>query len=154
MQVSKNADQLVRITDFPLASAGAPVPVVLADEHTVVLVYYMDQEDKMAVITFSRCLTYKSGPPNEEAISGHPFYCKGLRPNTFYRVNHSSWIKDMITMNEVHPYHKERQYDDYIHYMLCFHDSIFECVAEKINSEIVIGNLFDCFDMMRMKLSI
>jgi hypothetical protein len=160
MQLFNNVDKLVETTNLPLASAGAPIPVILADEHTVVLEYYMqdglikdgEEVDQVAIVTFSRCLSYSSGPPNEEAISGHPLYKKGLRPYSFFRVNNSSMINRFKNMNKVHPYHNDSLYDDYVHYILCFHDSIFECISKDVTYEISTGTLFENVDLMKTKL--
>lgn len=155
-----NEDRVIEVTDFPQASAGAPIPIVLADERTTVLEYYMQDElvvgediiDQVAIIQFSFCLATKMGPPNEEAISGHPLYNKGLRSYRFYRVEDSSRLKQYKVQNRVHPYHKDELFDDYVHYIFCFHDLVFDCICKKVEFEITTGSLLSNIDKMKEKL--
>ncbi|GMQ64601.1 hypothetical protein [Vallitalea maricola] len=44
MKLSNTGDIVIEINNFPQASAGAPIPIILADEHTTVLEYCMQDE--------------------------------------------------------------------------------------------------------------
>src|SRR5262245_37632707 len=84
--------------DWPLRwDVGAPRPHVLSSGHLVRLVYLLSELDpnwdgsyvnvidteqphELAVISFQRCTIYKFGGPNDEVLSGHPLYEKGLEP--------------------------------------------------------------------------
>jgi hypothetical protein len=38
-------DRVVELRDVPQSSIGAPIPCVLADEHRVILAYYIEEPD-------------------------------------------------------------------------------------------------------------
>jgi len=44
-------------------------------------------------------------------------------------VSRSSWIDELEQRNRVHRSHRKEQFDAWRHYILCFHDTTFECVA-------------------------
>jgi hypothetical protein len=89
-------DRVVQLADLPQSSIGAPLPLVLADEHVVVMAYYLEERDPswdgttvrivdpissdepVAIVRFRRCRTHMFGPPNDEAFSGHPLAARGL----------------------------------------------------------------------------
>lgn len=157
MIFSKNT--LEKINALPQSSVGAPIPVVLSDEHKLFLCYYIEDtpegwdgttvkvvntdtaDETVAVITFERYSTYKFGPPNDEAIAGHPLYKKGLKPYSIFKVKGSSWIEELEKMNSVHRYHDKKRFDALSHFIFVFHDSTFECVAEGMSFEIKAGSV-------------
>ena len=126
---------------------GAPIPVVLASEYKVHLLFYIskpnpgfdglsvhirdESEDiDVALITFTNYASYKFGMPNDEAIEGHPYYAFGLSPYSFFEVKNSDWIKQLEQINSVHEHHNKELFNKYKHFIFFFHDSNFECVAE------------------------
>jgi hypothetical protein len=127
---------LEELTSLPQCDVGAPLPQVVANDYRLLLAYLPRQEDSEAsteaysVVRFSGPQAHFFGPPNDEAISGHPLYSKGLEPYACYRVVNSSWIRSLERMNSVHPMHKAERYDRLSHYIFTFHDSTFECVAD------------------------
>lgn len=140
-------DQVIELTSMPPPDPGAPIPLLFADEHHLVVAYYASariepwvttfdkapviglSEENVAAVRFDRCYSHMFGPPNDEAFSGHRLYDKGLRPYSFCEVRHSSWIRGLERMNSVHPYHDPRMFDLYRHFVIAFHDSTLECVA-------------------------
>jgi hypothetical protein len=116
-------DAVVEIDTVPQPSVGAPTPVVLSDEHTLVLAYYVGEgpaswdgtsvravgpksgDQRVAVVTFARYAAFMFGPPNDEAFEGHPLAKRGLHPYGAFEVAHSSWIRRLERMNAVHPHH-------------------------------------------------
>jgi hypothetical protein len=44
-------------------------------------------------------------------------------------------------MNSVHPYHRPEGFKSYRHFVLAFHDSTFECIAEGYTCEVTSGPL-------------
>ena len=165
-----NRNTLEEIKDFPQSSVGAPIPVVLSDEHKLFLCYYVQDpvegwngttvkmvdadtaDEAVAVITFKRYRVYKFGPPNDEAITGHPLYKKGLKPYSIFKVNGSSWIEELEKMNSVHPHHDKKRFDALSHFIFVFHDSTFECVVEGISSEIKSGSVKSIVQELAVKL--
>lgn len=148
MYDADNHDNVVEIPGFPQSSIGAPNPVVVSDEHTLVVAFYLQDTpegwdgrdvrivgsqtngEPLALVRFNRCYAYMFGPPNDEAISGHPLASRGLSPYGAYSIEESSWIKNLEQMNSVHPHHVSRFLKEFNHYILTFHDSTLECVAK------------------------
>jgi hypothetical protein len=164
-------DSVVEITDAPKSSPGAPCPIVLCDEHSLILAYlifekrqapppspgdglrviYADpSKTKWAIVEFHRPRAHMLGPPNDEAFSGHPLFSRGLRPYAIYEVRNSSWVRQLEKMNSVHSQHNPKAYDELKHYVFAFHDSTFECIARGFNSVIVTGPRKWVLDRMRL----
>jgi hypothetical protein len=147
MYTIDHEDALRTLDDLPRSSIGAPLPLILSDEHTAVVAYYEDAREPTwdgrtirivdaetsaeptAIVSFHRCRAIYFGAPNDEAFAGHPLAGRGLRPYSAVEVLHSSWIRQLERMNSVHPYHRQEAFASLHHYVLSFHDSTFECVA-------------------------
>ncbi len=132
--------------DIPQSSVGAPLPVVFSDEFTTVVAYLTQNSasalnDDNALIKFDRCYAHMFGPPNDEAFAGHPLADRGLEPYSAFQIEQSSWVRQLERMNSVHPYHKPERFDRLNHYILAFHDSTFECLAESFSVKVVPGPL-------------
>jgi hypothetical protein len=155
-----NDDRLLVLSNFPTSSIGAPCPVVVASESKVALCFYLenrtpgwdgttvrmidpeDSSEPLAIVTFAHCIAHYFGMPNDEAISGHPLASKGLRAYSNFEVANSSWISHLEQINSVHPYHnKERFLSGMRHFIVTFHDSVFECVASDYEVEFEVGIL-------------
>ena len=153
-------DQVLSLENAPPSSPGAPCPMVLATEQTLCVIYYcfepvdwddssprsvelVSQGELFAVATFSRHRAYYQGSPNDEAFSGHPLYEKGLRPYGAYEVTHSSWVRRLMEMNRVHPSHRDEVFAGCRHFVLSFHDSVFECVAGACSFEMGRGSILE-----------
>jgi hypothetical protein len=147
-------DHVVPIKDIPQSSVGAPIPVVLSDEFVTVVAFYLQKTsddwdgtsirivsketegEPLALVRFSCCYASMFGPPNDEAFAGHPLADRGLGPYGAYVVENSSWIRRLEQMNSIHPSHKPRRFWERKHYVLSFHDSTFECVADDYTVEL------------------
>jgi hypothetical protein len=141
-------DTVVELRNAPQSDVGAPFPVVISDEHTVILAYIVAEPDPdwdgaymnimssetgdtpIAIIKFHRPYAHMFGPPNDEAFSGHPLTKRGLHPYGVFEVRHSSWIRQLERMNSVHPLHDAKRFENLNHFVFAFHDSTFECVAQ------------------------
>lgn len=134
-------DKVIELTQAPKPDIGAPIPVVLADEQTVVVAYYSSLPDltatdpaessPRAIVLFRSIYATMFGPPNDEAFQGHPLYKRGLRPYGCYEIEHSSWIRSLEIMNRIHPSHNKEEFlQDNRHFIWVFHDSTFECIAQ------------------------
>jgi hypothetical protein len=103
----------------------------------VLLAYYagvshqnaQSDEDAVAVLRFGAASASMLGPPNEEAIAGHPLAPAGLRPFEFVEVEGSPWVARLEEMNRDHPRHSRAPFDALRHFVLPFHDTTFECLA-------------------------
>lgn len=127
---------------------GAPLPHVVSSGSRTHLIYLMNEPDpnwdgsyanvvdpsapemeSIAMVRFDQCLIYKFGAPNDEAIAGHPLYGRGLVAYRAHTVERSRWIQEQEKINSVHPQHRPGWGTRLRHYVLVFHDEIFECIA-------------------------
>ncbi|WP_198679991.1 hypothetical protein [Aureibaculum luteum] len=160
-------DKVQELKDFPQSSVGAPIPVVLASELNVAVAYYLNDipkgwdgsnikmvdatnsDEPLAIVVFDLCSAHYFGPPNDEAFSGHPLANRGLEPYGNFEIINSSWIRKLEKMNSVHPYHdKKRFVENKRHYILTFHDSIFECIAQKLTIHLGRGSIKEMIPKM------
>ena len=157
---TKSKETVKKLTDIPQSSVGAPIPAVIAGEHSVAVVFYAEimdpdwdgsyvrvvdssSDNKPSVIVrFSPCFAHYFGPPNDEAFSGHPLYSHGVKPYANFEVENSSWLSSLEKMNSVHPYHNKSHFlSDKKHFILAFHDSTFECIATGYTVEQTKGSI-------------
>ncbi len=162
-------DRVVPLPDVPQSAIGAPLPVVLADEHTAMVAYLLHVHDPTwdgttiqmvsletsapcALVTFTGVHAMYLGMPNDEAFSGHPLASRGLRPYSASRIEGSSWIRRLERMNTVHEHHRPETYDALTHIVLAFHDSTFECVANSYSVETIAGPLSSVMAEMHQRV--
>ena len=75
------------------------------------------------------------GTPNDEVLHGHPLDGRGLHFYGAFSVENSDWIKELEAINSVHTHYNPEAWKNLKHFILCFHDSTFECVAEGFKVE-------------------
>ena len=147
MYVPDENDVVIELIGVPQSDVGAPLPAVIAGEHSTRLLYVASEPDPnwdgsyvtvadpnsdrelIVIVEFEREIALSFGPPNDEAFSGHPLAARGLHPYAAFEVKESSWIRGLERMNSVHPRHKREYFESYRHFVFAFHDSTFECVA-------------------------
>lgn len=81
------------------------------------------------IIEFKQCRFSRTGPPSDETIAGHPYYKYGMNSCGFYELESSDLIQSLINVDQIHSRHNLARWKTYKHFILTFHDSIFECVA-------------------------
>jgi hypothetical protein len=152
-------DRVVELESVPQSSVGAPMPCVLADEHRVVLAYCVQErlpgwdrktvriggpaggDEDVALVRFNSCSVHMFGPPNDEAFEGHPLASRGLGPYRAFRVESSSWIRQLERMNSVHRHHRPEIFRALQHLVFAFHDSTFECVCRSFDVTVAQGSI-------------
>lgn len=152
-------DRIVLLEGAPQSDVGAPMPLVLASEHRLFLIYIMQDtpadwdgtkvrivdtlvEDlPIAVVEFNRVHAHIFGPPNDEAFERHPLESRGLGPYSASIVEDSSWIRALERINSVHQYHNPERFREKTHFIFAFHDSTFECVAKEFAVSLHRGSL-------------
>jgi hypothetical protein len=151
-------DRAIAIADVPASSPGAPLPLVMANEHTLLLAYlaahpdpnwdgtYVRVVDQMsvepvAVVEFQRPTAHFFGPPNDETLHGHPLWGRGLKQYGVFRVEQSSWIRELTRVDSVHRQHDPAVYATQTHFVFAFHDSTFECIAKSLTAKVHPGPL-------------
>jgi hypothetical protein len=171
MYSADEKDRVVSITDIPQSSVGSPIPIVLTDEFVTVVAFYLQntpegwdgtwvrvvsadtEGEPVALVRFSLCYAFMFGPPNDEAFAGHPLASRGLEPYGAFLIENSSWIRQLERMNSVHPSHNPERYETLKHYILTFHDSTFECVADTYRFELHEGSITTAIPRMANLLS-
>jgi hypothetical protein len=76
----------------------------------------------------------KFGYPNDEALSGHPLYSKGLDAYGVCEVISSSWVKTLTEQNRVA--FPDTPDSTLRHFIITFHDSTFECIARELKASV------------------
>ena len=108
---------------------------MLADDDGVVLGYLLAPlGEEAAIVEFDGVKAHCFGMPNDEALPGHPLFDRGLGAGPAYEVRNSSWIRALERMNRVHPSHHPNLYSRCRHFIIPFHDTTFECVANGVRN--------------------
>jgi len=152
-------DTVLALANFSQSSIGAPLPTVIASENSLSVIFYLEQRDPnwdgktvklvtpdssdepIGLVRFVHATAHYFGPPNDEAFRGHPLAKRGLKPYGAFEVFSSSWIRALENMNSVHPKHWPGIYSSHRHFILTFHDTIFECIAKDFSVEQHSGSL-------------
>jgi hypothetical protein len=152
------APRVIPIDDIPECDAGAPMPIVLANDFSVAVAYFGSVrwvsenrptwDDCIIGVRFEQAMSYTFGMPNEEAAHGHPLAQYGLQPFGFARVENSPWIESLRLINSVHPYHRDDSFASLVHVVLPFHDSMMECAATSYTVTIADGPDVTALDMV------
>lgn len=170
MYLIDERDKVVEFENVPQSSVGAPLPVVLSDEHKILLAYRVEgtssdwdgssvrvvdpsaSGEALALVEFSSYSSFMFGAPNDEAFAGHPLAKRGLRPYGAFQIESSSWVRQLERMNSVHPYHKSERFERLRHFVFAFHDSTFECVADGFTVSEHEGSLESLLPVMQSRL--
>ncbi|NIG55010.1 hypothetical protein [Chitinophaga sp. Cy-1792] len=126
--------ELIRIEGAFTMDCGAPMPIILSGDNELIVAFFSLNEDLAApdehvVIKFKRCIKYIFGTPGNETLHGHPYYKLGLRSCSFYQLKGSDLIQETDRIESVHPAYKPGVPGNQKHYILTFHDNMFECIA-------------------------
>ena len=74
-------------------------------------------------------------PPNDEAISGHRLYGKGLNGVLWAaEVLDSEWIADLERWSRVHPFHDPQRFSELRHFVVLLK----ECTAEVVGPAVAV----------------
>lgn len=131
-------DRVIELLDLPKLDPNTPEPKISAGEYRLVLSYgpnpfLGDDSDSAPLppvhLDFYRPRAHYFGPPNDEALQGHPLFARGLRWYGVYEVQDSSWIRLLERRNRGHDKHRPESYAALRHFAFTFHDSTFECIA-------------------------
>ena len=163
-------DRVIECPDLPQASVGAPAPLLLADEGRLLLAYDLErlpgagavvhvvdpvaQPTPAALVEFHRPRAVTLGPPGGETLPAHPLAARGLRWYAAQEVVHSSWIRQLERIDRAHPRHDPARFARLRHFVITFHDSTFECVAEGFAATICTGGRADALADMQRRIGI
>jgi hypothetical protein len=140
--------------------AGAPEPHLVCSHARAILICYVGDPDPawdgtsvtvvspadthestFAVIEFDRHVTVRFGHPNDEVLSGHPLWGRGLQPYAAHEVHNSPLLAEHVRINSVHPYHDDAGWAPVRHYFLAFHDDVVDILARDISARTTRGTM-------------
>ncbi len=121
--------------------AGAPAPLLAQSDHDCFLVFHAVEERggeiRTGVVEVMGCEATRFGYPNDEALAGHPLWGRGLDFYSVGEVINSSWVAQLDEQNRAAFPDYERPQKR--HFIITFHDSTFECVADDLVARVVDG---------------
>jgi hypothetical protein len=101
------------------------------DGKTVTTIDTQDDQDRhFSWMRFDGVTACLFGPPNDEALTGHPLWGHGLEFYQFHTVTNSGWIAELQERNRVHRHHKDEPWSQLQHFVITFHDETLEVVAK------------------------
>jgi hypothetical protein len=155
----------------PPWDVGVPAPHVLSSGHETLLLYRVSESDPtrdgnsarmvdvkselaepIALVRFQRCYGHRFGGPNDEVLEGHPLHGRGLDPYRAHRVENSPWIAEERRTNSVHRGFRPETWEGLVHYVLLFHDDMFECIAREHTVERLRCSFQEALEIASAKL--
>lgn len=128
---------------------GAPLPHLVSDGMRAVVVFHAglphnpdwngrsvtmvepgdSVERNLGWVMFDGVYHVSLGPPNDEALAGHPLHGSGLDYYSAHEVRNSALVAEFEMRNRVHPHHDPERPDSLIHMIVTFHDETLECLC-------------------------
>lgn len=136
--------ELVEIKDLFEMDCGSPSPIILSNDNELFIAFYADKHSLSNIpqerntvydtgifaLKFKLYLKYTFGMPGDETLHGHPYSKFGLKSYAFYELKNSDLIKSLQDIDKVHPHYNTKKWEKYRHFILTFHDNMFECIAQ------------------------
>jgi hypothetical protein len=117
-------------------SAGAPQPIVFRSERRTLLAFFAaDDErgdDEVVSAEFENCAAITCGFPNDEVLHGHALWGRGLEFYRLHEVKESDWLDELRAVEAVHDQAPTMPFSQARHFVLTFHDSTVEAVADDL----------------------
>ena len=128
------SDEQVKALDLGIEwEPNAPGAVLISGTYGAALALnaYMDDADQRCVVfRWKHATAVALEPPNDEAITGHRLYDRGLRDFLWAgEVQRSAWIADLERRNRVHPYHQAERFAGQRHYIFRLKENVAEVVS-------------------------
>jgi hypothetical protein len=162
-------DRVIEL-ELPQSSVGAPLPIVLADDSTLVVAYFLqgpadsgwdgrtvrivshEDVEPAAIVRFDFFERFTFGQPSDDMIFGgvHPLSERGLSAYGAFEVLESSWLRQIAAAGDRDG--GERDMAEYRHFILAFHDNTLECVAPGFDLHVTEGSLETLLPKMRRLL--
>jgi hypothetical protein len=109
-------------------------------------------EPVIALVEFIYCYACQFSNINEEVLTGHPLRGKGLGLYGAHEVVHSQWLTEVQRINMVHKRYNPQRWERLKHYLLVFHDNIFECLADGYKVEVLRDSLEHVTELAKKRL--
>lgn len=107
-------------------------PLVLVSDFNCSLMYY--SKNSLVTLTFCMVAGTRVLDISNETIYGHHLFGFGLDAVGSFTIVNSSWKHELMKVDSYHAQYDKERWSDFTHYMLCFHDRMFECVAKDVLS--------------------
>ena len=160
--------KLTEIKNLFEMDSGAPLPTILSNDNELFIAFYVDRESLstipqerdaicdtgVIVLKFKRCLKYTFGLPGDETIQGHPYSKLGMESYSFYELTNSDLVQSLQNIEKVHPEYNPEKWKTYKHYILTFHDNMFECIAQGFEIREKNTSLYNQVTVMLNELSV
>ncbi len=92
-----------------------------------------DPDQRCVVVVWNGTHSAQLGGPNDESISGHRLWSKGLDGVLWAgQVRHSHTIRDLERRNRVHPSHDPSRFENLVHYVIRMKEGVAEVIAESV----------------------
>jgi hypothetical protein len=168
LYIPDERDTVMIESDLPLPLSGAPLPTTIATEHRLLLAYYTalwepeppsSKRQKIptlvsdatlgtiAIADFRRPIAHFSVSISNETFDTHPFAFRGLIGDAIFRVENSSWIRQLAAAQYAHKQYRGTAASKK-HFIFAFHDSIFEAAAEDLDIRTIQGSMADAVGEM------
>ena len=149
-------DRVVQFEEFPEfpQSSGPPSLLLVANEDRVVVAYGVTLmrhwsglltrgNEPIALISFDS-VAYMSNPPNLNPCDGHPLANRGLKAYGAFRIENSSWIRQLERLYRVLP----GRFSGLRHTILASQNAIFECISRKFDIRTEKGSITNAIPVM------
>jgi len=94
-----------------------------------------DTDQRRIAIVWDPCSCRSDAAPNDEAISGHRLYGKGLNGVLWAaEVLDSEWIADLERWSRVHPFHDPQRFSELRHFVVLLK----ECTVEVVSPAVAV----------------
>ncbi|HEV3362660.1 MAG TPA: hypothetical protein VG795_00725 [Acidimicrobiia bacterium] len=118
-------------------TAGAPMPVVLATEDRTLFAFYLAESEVIEGLgvqtaEFVGCSAVTFGFPNDEVLHGHRLWNRGLEFYGLHIIEDSTWLDELRRIERVHDRAPPNPFADSKHFLLTFHDSTLEAIADGV----------------------
>ena len=136
--------ELIEIKGLFEMDYGSPSPIIISNDNELFIAFYADRDSNsfepyerdtfldtgIFALKFKIYLKYMFGLPSNETIQGHPYSKLGMKSFTFYELKNSPVIKELQEIEKIHPYYNSEKWKKYKHFIITFHDNMFECIAQ------------------------
>lgn len=160
--------ELVEIKGLFEMDFGSPSPTILSNDNELFIAFYGREESHSSLprerntiydtgifaLRFKVYLKYTFGMPGDETVYGHPYSRLGMKSYSFYELKDSDLIKSLQEIERVHPAYNPEKWKSFKHYILTFHDNMFECVAQGFEIREQNTSLYNQATVMLNELSL
>jgi len=160
--------ELIEIKGLFEMDSGSPSPTILSNDNELFIAFYADKKRATSVpqernpiydtgifaLKFKGYLKFTFGLPGDETIQGHPYRKLGMKSYSFYELKKSDLIRSLQEIDKVHPRYNPEKWKMYKHYILTFHDNMFECIARDFEIREENISLYNQATVMLNELSV